>query len=84
MVTVLYFAGIKEKLGLGREALDLPPGVRHVGSLAATLRSRGDIWASALAGGPALRVAVNQSMATMDAAIADGDEVAFFPPVTGG
>lgn len=84
VITVLYFASIKEKLGLGREALDLPPGVRDVGSLAAALRSRGGVWTSELAGGSGLRVAVNQSIATMDVVVEDGDEVAFFPPVTGG
>ncbi|MBA2690640.1 MAG: molybdopterin converting factor subunit 1 [Burkholderiales bacterium] len=84
MVTVLYFASIKEKLGLAKEAVPLPPGVRHVGALAAVLRSRGDVWVDALGGGPSLKVAVNQSMATLDAVIEDGDEIAFFPPVTGG
>jgi sulfur-carrier protein len=84
MITVLYFAGIKEQLGLARESVELPAGVRHVGALAATLRARGDAWASALAGGPGLKVAVNKSMTTLDAVINDGDEVAFFPPVTGG
>ena len=84
MVTVLYFAGIKEQLGLARESVELPPGIRHVGALAAVLRARGEVWADALAGGPRLKVAVNQSMTTLDAVIKDGDEVAFFPPVTGG
>ena len=84
MVTILYFASIKEKLGLAKEAVELPPGVRHVGALAATLRSRGAVWTEALSGGPTLKVAVNQSMATLDAVINDGDEIAFFPPVTGG
>jgi molybdopterin synthase sulfur carrier subunit len=84
MVTILYFAGIREKLGLAKEALELPAGVRHVGALAASLRARGEIWTEALSGGPNLKVAVNRSMATLDAVINDGDEIAFFPPVTGG
>lgn len=84
MVTILYFASIKELLGLARESVELPPGIRHVGALAASLRGRGEVWADALRGGPALKVAVNQSMTTLDALIKDGDEIAFFPPVTGG
>lgn len=84
MVTVLYFASIKEKLGLAKETVELPAGVRHVGALAVVLRTRGEMWADALGGGPNLKVAVNQSMATLDAVIEDGDEIAFFPPVTGG
>lgn len=84
MVTVLYFASIKEKLGLAKESVELPPGVRHVGALAASLRGRGEVWVEALKGGPGLKVAVNQSMTTLDALIKDGDEIAFFPPVTGG
>lgn len=84
MITVLYFAGIKEKLGLARESVELPPGIRHVGALAASLRARGEVWADALGGGANLKVAVNQSMTSLDAVIKDGDEIAFFPPVTGG
>ena len=84
MVTVLYFASIKEKLGLARESIELPSGIRDVEALAAALRTRGDVWADALRAGRNLKVAVNQSMTTPDTAIKDGDEIAFFPPVTGG
>lgn len=83
MVTVLYFASVKEKLGLARETLELPSDVSDVAALAACLRSRGDAWAESL-GAANLKVAVNQTMTGMDATVRDGDEIAFFPPVTGG
>ena len=82
-VKLLYFASLREKLGLGEERLDLPTGVSNVAALREHLSARGDVWATALAG-KALRVAVNQDLARLDSAVKDGDEVAFFPPVTGG
>ncbi len=84
MIEVLYFARLRERLGCEREKLDYCPALATVQQLATVLRERGGTWASELALGKALRVAVNQRMATPDTAIADGDEVAFFPPVTGG
>jgi molybdopterin synthase sulfur carrier subunit len=83
-VKVLYFASLREKLGTGAEELDLPAGVASVDALRAHLRSRGGAWAEALAEGRLLRAAVNQDMAEGAAAVKAGDEVAFFPPVTGG
>jgi molybdopterin synthase sulfur carrier subunit len=82
-VKVLYFAGLREALGQSSEQLALPAGVGSVGELHAFLIARGGAW-DALAKTKNLRVAVNQRMATMDAPVSDGDEVAFFPPVTGG
>jgi sulfur-carrier protein len=84
MIKILYFARIKEALGLGQEAVALPADVSDVISLTAWLRQRGERWQNELAPGKALRVAVNQAMVGMDAAIKDGDEIAYFPPVTGG
>ena len=83
-VRVLYFAGLREKLGIGAEEIDLPAGVASVDALRAHLRARGGAWADALAEGRLLRAAVNQDMADGAAAVKAGDEVAFFPPVTGG
>ncbi len=83
MVTLLYFAGLKERLGIGRETVAPPVEVRSVGEMRDWLRRRGGVWADALAA-KNLQVAVNRSMTTFDAAISDGDEVAIFPPVTGG
>ena len=83
-VRVLYFASLREKLGRDSEETDLPAGVASIAALRAHLRARGGAWADALAEGKLLRAAVNQDMAQPAAAIKAGDEVAFFPPVTGG
>ncbi|MGE0875775.1 MAG: molybdopterin converting factor subunit 1 [Burkholderiales bacterium] len=83
-VKVLFFAGLRERLGVSREDVDLPAGVATLGGLRAHLAARGEPWTGALAEGRLLRMAVNQDMAGADAAIKPGDEVAFFPPVTGG
>jgi molybdopterin synthase sulfur carrier subunit len=84
MITVLYFARLREALGTGSEQVALPQDVRDLAGLRAVLAARGGAWAQELAGNKALRAAVNQAMAHGDTQIADGDEVAFFPPVTGG
>jgi sulfur-carrier protein len=83
-VTLRYFAALREQLGLADEALALPPEVTTVAGLRAYLMQRGGVWQSALATNRALRVAVNQDMAQPTTPIKSGDEVAFFPPVTGG
>lgn len=84
MITILYFARIKENLGVGQESIALPANAIDVAALTAWLRRRGETWQSELAPGKALRVALNQAMVGMDATITDGDEIAYFPPVTGG
>ena len=83
MVKTLYFAGLREALGVAGEEIALPPTVGDVAALRAHLAARGEPWA-ALATTRNLRAAVNQRMAAESAAVRDGDEVAFFPPVTGG
>ena len=83
-VKILYFAGLRERLGTSGEALALPPGVSTVAALRTHLIAREGAWREALAGNAALRVAVNQDMANADTVVKAGDEVAFFPPVTGG
>jgi molybdopterin synthase sulfur carrier subunit len=83
-VKVLYFASVREKLGKEAEALELPEGVATVAGLRAHLRARGGAWADALAETRLLRTAVNQDMVPPAASIKAGDEIAFFPPVTGG
>jgi molybdopterin synthase sulfur carrier subunit len=83
-IKVLYFASVREKLGRDAEEIELPAGVATIAGLRAHLQSRGGAWAEALADGRLLRTAVNQDMAQPAAAIQPGDEVAFFPPVTGG
>jgi molybdopterin synthase sulfur carrier subunit len=83
-VKVLYFAALREQLGTAGEEIELPAGVGTVAALRAHLRGRGGAWQAALADGKLVRMAVNQDMAQASAAIRPGDEVAFFPPVTGG
>ncbi len=84
MVRVLYFAWLRERMGRTEEELPLPPGVATVGGLVALLRERDAAGATAFAHPAMVRAAVNQEFATPDAAVRDADEVAFFPPVTGG
>jgi molybdopterin synthase sulfur carrier subunit len=81
---LVFFARLREELGTRDEQLALPSGVGTVAGLRAHLVSRGGSWAAALAPGKAIRVAVNQEMAQPGTAVKPGDEVAFFPPVTGG
>jgi len=84
MLTLLYFARLKEALGCDRERIDLPADVADVAGLVTWLRCRGGAWDTELAPGTPVRAAVNQDMARGDTLLRDGDEVAFFPPVTGG
>jgi len=83
-IEVLYFARLREVFGREREQVDLPASVQDVAGLAAWLRSRGEPWERELASGKPVRIAVNQDMAAADTPVRNGDEVAFFPPVTGG
>ena len=84
MIKVLYFASLRERLGQSSEDLDLPEGVTHLGGLSAHLAARGGAWEQALGGSETLMMAVNQEAARADSQVKDGDELAFFPPVTGG
>jgi molybdopterin synthase sulfur carrier subunit len=83
-VKVLYFAALREQLGTASEEIELPAGVATVAALRSHLRGRRGAWELALADGKLVRTAVNQDMAPPTAALKAGDEVAFFPPVTGG
>ena len=83
-VKVLFFAGLREQLGTSAEEIDLPAGVSTVAGLRSHLLERGGEWKSALAETRLVRTAVNQDMVAPTARIKAGDEVAFFPPVTGG
>lgn len=83
MIKILYFAGLREAIGSPGEEIALPPGVADVARLRAHLAARGEPWVP-LAKAGNLRAAVNQRMVDDAATVKDGDEVAFFPPVTGG
>ncbi|MBY4946762.1 molybdopterin converting factor subunit 1 [Cupriavidus respiraculi] len=83
-IELRFFASVREQLGVGQESADVPATVTTVGELRQWLRQRGGAWEQALAEGRALRMAVNHAVARADTAVAEGCEVAFFPPVTGG
>lgn len=83
-VKVLFFAALREQLGAPAMDLEVPAGIDTVGALRAHLRSRGGAWESALGEKKALRMALNQEMVQSGSPLKAGDEVAFFPPVTGG
>ncbi len=81
---ILYFAWLRSKTGVAEEDVEPPASVTDVASLIEWLKGRSDGHAEALADPSVVRVAVNQEYARPDAAVAAGDEVALFPPVTGG
>ena len=81
-ITVRYFASIREAMGTGSESLQTAAAT--VGALRAELMGKSEAAAQALAEGRAVRMALNQDMCDGAAALKNGDEVAFFPPVTGG
>jgi molybdopterin synthase sulfur carrier subunit len=83
-VTVLYFASLREKIGKDLEEIELPENVSTVAALRSHLRGRGGHYENAFAEKSLLRAAVNQDMVQPSAAVKAGDEIAFFPPVTGG
>jgi len=84
VITLVYLARLRETLGTPSEKLQLPHEVGTVAALLAWLRERGGAWAAELAPGRAVRVAVNFAVAKADTPIKAGDEIALFPPVTGG
>ncbi|GGO73302.1 molybdopterin synthase sulfur carrier subunit [Bowmanella pacifica] len=81
MIKVLFFAQLREVLGCAN--LELEANVRNIAELRAQLAQKGQSWQEFLASDKAL-VAVNQTLVNEDCALNSGDEVAFFPPVTGG
>jgi len=81
---LLYFAGLRERLGAAGEEVALPAGIATVGALMAWQRGRGPAHAAAFAADSRVRCAVNQEFAQADQPVGAGDEVAFFPPMTGG
>jgi molybdopterin synthase sulfur carrier subunit len=83
-VRLLYFAWLRAKIGTAEEELALPPQVRNVKALLEWLKSRGPNYADALKDLSTVRVAVNRDYVGPEHLIGDGDEIAIFPPVTGG
>jgi len=83
-VKVLFFAALREQVGVASEDVEIPGGKSTVAALRSHLAARGGAWQSALSEKKLLRFSVNQDMARPEAILSAGDEVAFFPPVTGG
>jgi molybdopterin synthase sulfur carrier subunit len=81
---LLYFAWVRQKVGTGEETREVPASITTVAQLASHLRSLGGGYAEAFADPTRLRAAVNQEHVSFDSRIGPDDEVAFFPPVTGG
>jgi len=93
MIKLRYFASLREAIGRDAEELDLreldaSPNSTNPGTTVAAVRAhlaqRGATWADAFAEDRRILAAVNQDMARPETPVADGDELAFFPPVTGG
>ncbi len=82
-ITICYFARFREKLGIQQEYYTLPR-ISNINELKIELAKRGEIWLELFGCNQGMLVAINQEMATLDSVINEGDEVAFFPPVTGG
>lgn len=83
MITLRYFASLRETLGVGDEQLELPDSIGDLSGLTHWLQNRDDTWKQAL-DDSRLHVAINQQIVNTNSAVRDGDEVAWFPPVTGG
>ncbi len=81
---LLYFAWLRERIGRAEEEVEVPPAVTTVAALVEWLKGRGDGYGAAFADLRAIRVAVNQDYVDLSAGVGGHDEVAFFPPVTGG
>ena len=84
MLNVLYFAWVKERMGRSEEVLQLPPNVATVAALASWLRDRDAAGTRTFTEQSSIRAAINQEFADPSSPVRDGDEIAFFPPVTGG
>ena len=84
MIKLKYFASLKEELGVTHEAIALPSANTDVMTVLQTLQARGGKWQTNLVSDGKLKFAVNHVMAEVNSPVRDGDEVAFFPPVTGG
>ena len=81
---LVYFAQIREQLGTSEENMTLPTGVARLDELIAHLVSCDEKYALAFQNYSRLKVAINQTYSPWTAAIKDNDEIAIFPPVTGG
>lgn len=83
-VTVLYFAWVREKTGIGQEQIEIPQGVATVGDLIGWLKGRGPEFAAAFEKHDIIRAAIDQTHVPHETPLEGAREIAFFPPVTGG
>ena len=81
---IFYFSWVRDKIGVGKEDITLPENVTTVEQLAGWLLDKGDGYAQAFVDLSIIRAAVNQEHVKLDHPVGANDEVAFFPPVTGG
>ena len=81
---LLYFGWVRSQIGVSSETIELPNGVKDVAALIDWLKTRGDGYAAALGDLDVVRVAVNQELTDLDKIVANDDEIALFPPMTGG
>lgn len=84
MINVQYFASLRERVGCEAESIQWSEHWRTIDDLRISLRARGGVWAEAFASDTLLMCAINAELATLETRLADEDDVAFFPPVTGG
>jgi len=84
MISICYFARLSEAVSLKSERIEIPADCHCVDDLVALLCARGEPFASAFSNDTKVLVAINHQMEERQASIRDGDEIAFFPPVTGG
>lgn len=83
-VKLIYFAWLRERIGLGAEQVVIPRDIATIAELVAWLRTRGEGYASAFAQGDVVRAAIDRRHSRPDTTIAGATEIAFFPPMTGG
>lgn len=84
MIKIKYFARLSESLGIKNEELEYAEQINTAGDIIDQLIARGETWANAFTGDNKILVAINQEMCEPNTIVKDGDEIAFFPPVTGG
>lgn len=83
-INLFYFARLKENLGISHETISIPLQIGSIAELISWQASRGEVWHEEFKIGNSLRAAINQTLVTETAKVESGDDIAFFPPVTGG